>query len=56
MVRIAIGQAAFGAIASTMALGTILLAAPACERVKESIFSLESGHRGPSWMNGRHHG
>jgi hypothetical protein len=29
---------------------------PACERVKELIFSLESGHRAPSWMNGRHHG
>jgi hypothetical protein len=30
MVRIAISQAAFDAIASTMALGMILLAAPAC--------------------------
>jgi hypothetical protein len=28
----------------------------ASERVKESIFSLESGHRAPSWMNGRHYG
>ena len=30
MIRIAMSQAAFGAIASTMALGMILLAAPAC--------------------------
>ena len=30
MIRIAMSQAAFGSIASTMALGMILLAAPAC--------------------------
>jgi NAD(P)-dependent dehydrogenase (short-subunit alcohol dehydrogenase family) len=33
-----------------------LIKTPMIERVKELIFSLESGHRAPSWMNGRHHG
>jgi hypothetical protein len=44
MIRIAISQVAFDA-RSLLALLMIPLAAPACERVKESLFSLESGHR-----------
>jgi hypothetical protein len=41
---------------SLLALLMMVVVAPANERVKESLFSLERGRRAPSWMSGRPQG
>ena len=55
MVRIAISQAAFDAIASTIALGMILLAAPACAESRFGGFH-GPGLHGLGFHGGRFHG